>query len=261
LLLGAIGWLIARAPTQADISPTLRFVAFAMAAMGLAWLAGPFLVAWASRPCSVAWASRPCSASLPDEINPDYSHGQDARATKEARATQPDWPALFRWAAAIDAAGVAIVVASIVSSAVSWREGLMLYAILVCFGLAQLAAVFLTLRISRSAGIATVVGVAIMVIGCTSLMWGHLPDRPFATGSSADRAVLAAVRYTNPLLAAHDAVNFDWAHHGQMYAHYGIIGESRLLGLPDWLIACGWYLAVAVALGLLTRLSRRRTGH
>jgi hypothetical protein len=240
LLLGAIGWLIARAPSRIEISPSLRLVAFAMAAMGVAWLVAPFLV---------AWASRPCPATLADEKNQSLGHGQDARATV--------WPALFRWAAVIDTAGVAIVIASVVSDAVSWRQGLMLYAILASFALLQLAAMCVTLRISRSAGLAIMVGVAIMVVGCTSLAWGHLLDRPFATGTPADRAVLAVVQYANPLLSAHDAVAFDWAHHGQMYAHYGIIGESRVLGLPDWRIACGWYLAIAAALGLLARVCRR----
>jgi hypothetical protein len=259
LLLGAIGWAVAREPASVVVTPTLRFVAFALAAMGLAWLIAPF-VAWASRPCPALGAStgwHPQTALSFGGVGTDTPKQTAAWGCHPSEAV---WPALFRWAALIDAAGVAIFIASIVSDAVTWRQGLMLYAILASFSLLQLAAMALVLRIARSPGLAAIVGVAIMVVGCTSLMWGHLVDRPFATGSPGDRAARAAVRYVNPLLAANDAItpptSFDWAHHEHMYSHYGIIGESQVIGLPNWPVACGWYLAVAAVLGVLAWLCR-----
>ena len=77
LLLGTIGWLIAREPAGVEITPTLRFVAFAMAAMGLAWLIGPFLlVRYSPSPCNqgegrgegLTSVSKRCRQAPPDFV-------------------------------------------------------------------------------------------------------------------------------------------------------------------------------------------------
>ncbi|MDD4891458.1 MAG: hypothetical protein PHU85_16180, partial [Phycisphaerae bacterium] len=105
----------------------------------------------------------------------------------------------------------------------------------------------------RNRPAAAITMVLLAVVGCTTLLWGHLPARLTTTASRADRAILWTIRYANPLLAANDAVSpptqFDWPHHGWMYRHYGIIGESRLLGQPNWACATMLYLVVAAIAG------------
>ncbi|MDD4891015.1 MAG: hypothetical protein PHU85_13925, partial [Phycisphaerae bacterium] len=43
-LLALVGAMVARTPLGGEVTPATRFVAFAFATMGLAWLAGPALV-------------------------------------------------------------------------------------------------------------------------------------------------------------------------------------------------------------------------
>jgi hypothetical protein len=115
--------------------------------------------------------------------------------------------------------------------------------------------------VAGSAGLAVAAAVAAAVVGCSSLLWGHLPDRLCRPTSAADKAVLAVVRYGNPLLAADDAINpptrFDWPHYGRMY-QAGLIGEARLWPLPRWPIACVVYLGLAAGLAAAGSFSRRR---
>lgn len=211
---------VARWSGPAEISPEMRFIAFALATMGLAWLTGIFVL------------------------------------------RRFDWAGLFRWAAAVDVFGIALVVGAAASGAVGWAGGLKLYAILASFAMLQLAAVWLVWRLGGSMGGSAGIAVLLAVLGMTTLIWGHLPARLVRADSAGGRAVLTVVRYANPLLAANDALNpptrFDWSRHGWMYSRYGIIGEARQLGLPGWPIACGIYLAVAAVLAGAGLIVRRR---
>ena len=173
-----------------------------------------------------------------------------------------DWAGLFRWAGAVDGAGIAVLLAAWFGDVVGWREGLKLYAILASFATLQLALAWLVWRASRAGGAAALAAVLLAAAAMTTLVWGHLPDKLVAAGSAGDRAVMAVIRYGNPLLAANDAVNpptrFDWTHTGWMYRRYGIIGEARLVRVPSWPVACGAYLVAAAALAGLGLLVRRR---
>ncbi len=170
-----------------------------------------------------------------------------------------DWIGLCRWGAAVDAAGVALIVATAMapdSVGVAWVDGLQCYGIIGCFALAQMGAAWTVQRWGGGPGLAVGKAVAAGVFAMTSLLWGHLLVRPFEAGSAGDTAALAAVRYINPLLAANDAVasaRFDWPHTGLMYAKLGIIGEARAWPMPTWWRACLIYLllgALATAVGL-----------
>jgi hypothetical protein len=163
-----------------------------------------------------------------------------------------DWRGFLRWASAIDSVGIALLIAAGASDAVSWIEGLKLYAILACFGLAQCAAWWMVRRFGGRAGLAMLIAVALAVVCMSTLLWGHLPLRAAEPNSDADAAALAVVRYANPLLAANDAINpptaFVWTHHGLMYRKLGIVGESRAPAMPDWSRACMVYLLAALVL-------------
>ena len=186
---------------------------------------------------------------------------------------RPGWLGLIRWAAAVDAAGIGLLIGAMASGTVGWVTGLKLYAVLACFATLQLALAGLTWRLTRSTGPAAIAGLAVMVVACTSLVWGHLPCRLTSGNASARHTAVLVVRYLNPLLAANDALNaggqggagsagvrFFWPQHGWMYAHYGLIGSDQAPALPDWLFACGIYLLVAGIMAAVMWLLSPRKG-
>ncbi|MCG3181577.1 MAG: hypothetical protein BIFFINMI_03975 [Phycisphaerae bacterium] len=174
-----------------------------------------------------------------------------------------DWPGFLRWACATDTAGVALIVATAVGGATTWVVGLRLYVVLACFACMQAGLVWAMGRWTKRTGVAAAAATLLAVVACTSLLWGHLPLRLTRQGAPADSAIMAVVRYADPLLAANDAVNpptsFSWSHRPLMYGRYSVVGESRTWLLPSWWAAGLIYLlaaAVFVAAGLPRRATK-----